>query len=129
MRTLAANLNQVLALIKKIKKGGGDLKTFIDEMQTGLTKIFAGDPVTDETNLRDLIGDLPMKTDALNLTVVDIATMKPAGFDKWEITLKEAEKRAVELYDDVGPDGVWFDPNDLCETDEKITFMRKQDLP
>ena len=128
---LQSRLSQIIKRLSRIKKGDGDIAAFIEAMQKAAVEIIGGDEteqiVDADTTLEEIIGDLPMKTNALKLTIAQVAVMQPDDFDAWMVTLKDAKKRAAAMFD--GGKKVWLPPNEIGDNPDQIGFFEKSSLP
>ncbi len=128
--SLQARLDMIISKLRKLKEGEGNIESFITTLQEAAVEMLGGDDpdfiVDGDTTLAEIIGDLPMKTNSLKLTIGQIAVMQPADFDTWLLTLKDAKRRAFEMMDNPS---AWKEPNGLFGKPGQVGFFEKSALP
>lgn len=100
-----------------------DVGSILRELQALLASRASGQDIDANTDLRDLITDLPLRTAALQITASDIAVMNTAAFDNWLEDLDLAKAAAQRMLDT----GDWLTVNE--RSDIEYGFLRLSDLP
>ncbi|MDC0295557.1 hypothetical protein OAL35_01745 [bacterium] len=100
-----------------------DVGSILSDLQRLLASRASGQDIDANTDLRDLITDLPLRTAALQITASDIAVMNTAAFDDWLDDLDLAKSAAQRMLDT----GDWLMVNE--QSDIEYGFLRLSDLP
>ncbi|MDB4476871.1 VWA domain-containing protein [Rhodopirellula sp.] len=100
-----------------------DVGGILTDLQKLLASSASGQKIDANTDLRDLITDLPLRTEALQITASDIAVMNTAAFESWLEDLQLAKEAAQTQLDT----GDWLRVND--RSDLEYGFLRLSSLP
>jgi len=100
-----------------------DVGGILKDLQKLLASSASGQKIDANTDLRDLITDLPLRTEALQITASDIAVMNTAAFESWLEDLQLAKEAAQTQLDT----GDWLRVND--RSDLEYGFLRLSSLP
>ena len=100
-----------------------DVGSILRDLQELLASRASGQDIDANTDLRDLITDLPLRTAALQITASDIAVMNTAAFDDWLDDLELAKSAAQRMLDT----GSWLTVNE--RSDIEYGFLRLSELP
>ena len=103
-----------------IKKLLADLQKFALETVTG--EVLEGKP---ESELKELITELPLQTSALDMTVQSLSVMDREDFEKWVESIRLSRKRCQDLLDDASK---WAALTPTAPQD-KFAFIRVEDMP
>jgi hypothetical protein len=96
----------------------------LDELKLAVAGAAAGQIVAD-TNLQEVITDLPLTTDVLRITPEQIATFSSDRFKAWLDSLKRSIDRAQALLDRKDD---WLPLSSLAAADE-VSFLSLTELP
>ena len=94
-------------------------------MKEVLAETSAGQDVTAQAKLKDLISDLPLKTAALETSAADLALMTTEAFKEW---LEKVESVVFRIDDLLNNRQDWLTLSDRAVND-KFTFLRLSELP
>jgi hypothetical protein len=100
-----------------------DVGGILLDLQRLLASSAAGQKIDANTDLSELITDLPLRTEALQITASDIAVMNTAAFDSWLEDLQLARDAAQKELDT----GNWITVNE--RSDLEYGFLRLSSLP
>lgn len=110
----------------------GDVAIVMHTLQTAVALTAAGEKGTQfgkDVSLRSVISELPLKSNALEITIQDLASMPDDEFTAWlaklESTMTTAKKIAEE------PDDKWQSLNEGSDRSDDLMFqaLRLEDLP
>lgn len=128
---LKSTLGAMYDTFQKKRKAAArqNVKTLLDELQKSLATAASGQKLDENTELAELITDLPLRTEALRLTASDIAVMSTDAFDSWLEDIELAEQRTTELIE--GDQGRWISINGIEElsSSQRYAFLRLSELP
>jgi hypothetical protein len=102
-----------------------DVSTILDRMKTAIAETAAGQKIDSTASLKSLITDLPLKTNALDVTPGDIAIMSSDAFGQW---LNKLEASLIRIDDLLDGKAQWLALNEKAEND-KFTFLHISELP
>lgn len=102
-----------------------DVSTILDRMKAAIAETAAGQKIDSSANLKALITDLPLKTNALDVTPGDIAVMSSDAFGQW---LNKLEASLIRIDDLLDGKAQWLALNEKAEND-KFTFLHISELP
>lgn len=110
---------------KTSKADRQDVGSILNTMKEVLAETSAGQDVTANAKLKDLISDLPLKTAALETTAADLALMTAEAFKEW---LDKVESAIFRIDDLLTSRQDWLTLSDRAVND-KFTFLRLSELP
>jgi hypothetical protein len=102
-----------------------DVSTILDTLKQAIAEPLAGQPIDADVELRELITDLPLRTNALDVTPGDIAVMSSDAFTQW---LNKLEASLFRIQDLLDRETQWMTLNENAEND-KFTFLHLSELP
>ena len=102
-----------------------DVKAILDELKQIVAETGAGQKFDAETNLNDVITDLPLRSPVLKMTSKDIAAMTSDAFTNWLEKLDIATTRCKDLLESQKD---WSYLSDKAAY-EKFTFLKLNELP
>jgi hypothetical protein len=102
-----------------------DVGGILDTMKEIIAETSAGQELSADTKLKDLISTLPLRTAALDTTPQDLALMTSNSFTEWLERLVTARSRIDDLLSERQE---WMTLSELAEN-EKFTFLRLSELP
>jgi hypothetical protein len=121
--TLDALLTKFKA--KTSKADRQDVGGILNTMKEALAATSAGQEVTANAKLKDLISDLPLRTAALETSAADLALMTAEAFKDW---LDKVESARFRIDDLLSSRQDWLELSDRAVND-KFTFLRLSELP
>ena len=130
LKRLGATLDSMYEKFQSKRKAAArqNIKNILDDLQESLAAAASGQEIDENTELSELITDLPLRTEALRLTASDIAVMSTDAFDSWLEDVQLAENRSTELLD--GDQERWISINGLEESaSRRYAFLRLSELP
>ena len=130
LKRLGATLDSMYEKFQSKRKAAArqNIKNILDDLQESLAAAASGQEINENTELSELITDLPLRTEALRLTASDIAVMSTDAFDSWLEDVQLAENRSTELLD--GDQERWISINGLEESaSRRYAFLRLSELP
>lgn len=104
-----------------------DVTRILDDLKQIVASTVTGQTLTAESNLRDLITDLPLRTSALDVTPQQIAAMSSETFQQWLQKLDRAMKRSTDILERTER-GAWMEISAEAR-DEQFTFLPLNQLP
>ena len=104
-----------------------DVNDVLDELKTSLAQAATGQTIDANTNLAALITDLPLRTEALNMSAGDIAVMATDSFERWLDELTTAVDRLENLV--TGDQSRWISISSLAASGQQYAFLRLSELP
>lgn len=110
---------------KTSKADRQDVGNILNTMKEVLAETSAGQDVTANAKLKDLISDLPLKTAALETSAADLALMTTEAFKEW---LDKVESAVFRIDDLLNNRQDWLTLSDRAVND-KFTFLRLSELP
>ncbi len=110
---------------KTAKVDRQDVGKILEDLKQAIVSASTGQQVNEKTKLRDMIGDLPLRTAAMDTTAADIALMPSDTFTDWLDKLRQARTRVQDLLDS---NKDWLALSDQA-TYDKYTFLRLNELP
>lgn len=110
---------------KSSKADRQDVGTILNTMKETLAETSAGQEVTANAKLKDLISDLPLRTAALETTAADLALMTTEAFKEW---LDKVESAIFRIDDLITSRQDWLELSPRAVND-KFTFLRLSELP
>ena len=128
LRRLWSGLDNLVTQFRGLKKGRGDIADIVKRLGASVAGTVTGDrlEITDSTTLEEIVGkDLPMKTQALRITIANVAVMENKDFDAFIATLDKARKHAGDLNDNAK---LFSRVNESIEGSESA-FLEYNDLP
>jgi hypothetical protein len=127
LRRLSSALDNLTRQFKALKNGRGDIGRTVENLRRTVAEVIAGDRLkdTDSLALEGIVNDLPIRTNALQLTVKDVALMEKKDFDRFIELLESSRMRVQTILDDTTK---FANVNALIEGSE-VTFLELQDLP
>lgn len=127
LRHLRSTLDALVTKLngKTSKADRQDVGTILDAMKEVLAETSAGQDITANMKLKDLISDLPLRTTALDTTAADLALMTTEAFKEWLEKVKSAIFRIEDL---LGSSPEWLTLSAVA-VNEKFTFLRLSELP
>ena len=118
------------AFQKKInRKDRTDIKQLLQDLQTYAVAAATGEPikVLPETALKSIITDLPLRTNALELSADDLSTMPRDDFEVFIGELMQSRKRCQTL---LGDQNRWMTLTEIDgNSDNMFTFVRLVNMP
>jgi|694.fasta_scaffold01848_9 hypothetical protein len=102
-----------------------DVKAILDELKQIVAETGAGQKFDAETNLNDVITDLPLRSPVLKMTPKDIAAMTSDAFTNWLEKLDIAQARCKDLLESQKD---WSYLSEKAAY-EKFTFLKLNELP
>jgi hypothetical protein len=126
LQKLRARLDSIYSIFSKkiAKKDRQSVNETLDELKLAVAGAAAGQIVAD-TNLQEVITDLPLTTDVLRITPEQIATFSSDRFKAWLDSLKRSIDRAQALLDRKDN---WLPLSSLAAADE-VSFLSLTELP
>lgn len=126
LQKLRARLDSIYSIFSKkiAKKDRQSVNETLDELKRAIAGAAAGQIVAD-TNLQEVITDLPLTTDVLRITPEQIATFSSDRFKAWLDGLKRSIDRAQALLDRRDD---WLPLSSLATADE-VSFLSLTELP
>ncbi|MFM8494653.1 MAG: hypothetical protein ACKOEM_03900 [Planctomycetia bacterium] len=126
LQKLRARLDSIYSIFSKkiAKKDRQSVNETLDELKQAIAGAAAGQIVAD-TNLQEVITDLPLTTDVLRITPEQIATFSSDRFKAWLDGLKRSIDRAQALLDRRDN---WLPLSSLAAADE-VSFLSLTELP
>lgn len=127
LRRLRSTLDALFTKFKgkSSKADRQDVGSILNTMKETLAETSAGQEVTANAKLKDLISDLPLRTAALDTTAADLALMTTEAFKEW---LDKVESAIFRIDDLVTSRQDWLTLSDRAVND-KFTFLRLSELP
>ncbi len=110
---------------KTAKVDRQDVGKILEGLKQAIVSASTGQQVDEKTKLKDMIGDLPLRTAALDTTAADIAQMPSDTFTDWLDKLRQARTRVQDLLDSKTD---WLALSEEA-TYDKYTFLRLNELP
>ena len=110
---------------KTAKVDRQDVGKILEDLKQAIVTASTGQQVNEKTKLKDMIGDLPLRTAAMDTTAADIALMPSDTFTDWLDKLRQARTRVQDLLDS---NKDWLALSDQA-TYDKYTFLRLNELP
>ncbi len=110
---------------KSSKADRQDVGSILNDLKEVLAEAGAGQELTAEVKLKDLISDLPLKTAALDTSPADLALMTTEAFKQW---LERIEAAVFRIDDLLTSKQDWLTLSDKA-VNEKFTFLRLSELP
>jgi hypothetical protein len=101
-----------------------NVEDILTQLQQAIAGGASGQTINAESNLQELITDLPLKTPCLRTTATDIASMSPEEFKNWLSQISYAVKRCGALLDDQNN---WTEVG--AGVAQKFAFLRREELP
>lgn len=102
-----------------------DVKAILDELKQIVAETGAGQKFDAETNLNDVITDLPLRSPVLKMSPKDIAAMTSDAFTSWLEKLDIATTRCKDLLESQKD---WSYLSEKAAY-EKFTFLKLNELP
>lgn len=102
-----------------------DVKAILDELKQIVAETGAGQKFDAETNLNDVITDLPLRSPVLKMSPKDIAAMTSDAFTSWLEKLDIATTRCKDLLESQKD---WLYLSEKAAY-EKFTFLKLNELP
>ncbi len=102
-----------------------DVSAILNDLKQILAETSAGQAITADVKLKEVVSDLPLRTAALNTSAADLALMTSDAFTQWLARLETAIKRIDDLLDSRAD---WLTLSDKA-VNEKFTFLRLNELP
>ena len=102
-----------------------DVSTILDTLKRAVASTAAGQQIDASAPLKALITDLPLKTNALDVTPGDIAVMSSDAFGQW---LNKLEASLFRMEDLLNGKAQWLALNEKAENDT-FTFLHLSELP
>lgn len=102
-----------------------DVSSIIDKLKRSLAGTTTGQEISADTPLKDFLTDLPLKTNALDVTAGDIAVMSSDAFSQWLNKLEASQFRIQDLLE---RQAEWMALNEKAEND-RFTFLHLSELP
>ena len=108
-----------------------DATQVVNTLKRLLGALAAGQAMTADTNIQELITELPLKTEALNITADDIAVMSSKNFQTWLEDLKIANAGLNDLLKDTPgkTNSRWQTITDEKNNPEYFSFVPLHQLP
>ncbi len=127
LRHLRSTLDAIFTKFKgkTSKADRQDVGSILNTMKEVLAETSAGQDVTAQAKLKDLISDLPLKTAALETSAADLALMTTEAFKEW---LEKVESVVFRIDDLLNNRQDWLTLSDRAVND-KFTFLRLSELP
>ena len=110
---------------KTSKADRQDVGSILETMKEVLAETSAGQDVTANAKLKELISDLPLRTAALETSAADLALMTTEAFKGW---LEKVESAIFRIDDLLTSRQDWLTLSDRAVND-KFTFLRLSELP
>jgi hypothetical protein len=102
-----------------------DVGGILSTMKEVIAETGAGQELTANVKLKDLISDLPLRTAALDTSAADLAVMTTEAFTEWLERLESAVFRIDDLLENRQE---WLTLSDRAVND-RFTFLRLSELP
>ena len=102
-----------------------DVSSILDNLKRAIASTAAGQQIGPDVPLKNLITDLPLKTNSLDVTPGDIAVMSSDAFSQW---LNKLEASLFRIQDLLDGKTQWMTLNEKAEND-KFTFLHLSELP
>jgi hypothetical protein len=102
-----------------------DVSTILDNLKRAIANTAAGQAIGADVPLKNIITDLPLRTNSLDVTPGDIAVMSSDAFGQWLNKLEASLFRVQDLLDGKTQ---WMTLNEKAEND-KFTFLHLSELP
>ena len=111
------------------RKDRTDIKELLTNLQTYAIAAATGEPLTvvPESALKSIITDLPLRTNALELSVDDLSVMPRDDFEVFVQELKQSRKRCQDLLNDQNR---WLQLSEIdADSDRRFAFIRLVEMP
>lgn len=110
----------------------GDVAIVMNQLQTAVALTASGEKGTQfdkGTSLKAVISELPLKSDALEITIQELAAMPDDAFTEWLAKLDSTRTTAKEIAE--LPDDQWLTLNDGTDLSDDLMFrqLRLEELP
>jgi len=110
----------------------GDVAIVMNTLQTAIALTAAGEKGTQfdkGVSLKAVISELPLKSDALEISIQDLAAMPEDAFTEWLAKLENTKRTAAEIVD--LPDDTWMQLDDGTDRSDDLLFrpLRVEELP
>lgn len=110
----------------------GDVAIVMHTLQTAVALTASGEKGTQfgkDVSLRSVISELPLKSNALEITIQDLASMPDDEFNVWLAKLESTMTTAKKIADE--PDDKWQSLNEGSDRSDDLMFqaLRLEDLP
>jgi hypothetical protein len=102
-----------------------DVSSILDKLKRSVASTAAGQEIDAKTPLKEFLTDLPLKTNALDVSAGDIAVMSSDAFSQW---LNKLEASLFRIQDLLDGKAEWNALNAKAEND-KFTFLHLSELP
>ena len=129
LERLGSSLNALYSQFESKRKAADRQNTskVLEDLQASLATAASGQTIEADTQLQSVITDLPLRTEALQLSAGDIAVMSSGAFDTWLDDVQLAEKQITKLK--TGDPKRWINISGLAGTSTKYSFVRMSELP
>jgi hypothetical protein len=110
----------------------GDVAIVMNTLQTAIALTAAGEKGTQfdkGVSLKAVISELPLKSDALEISIQELAAMPDDAFTEWLAKLENTKRTAAEIVD--LPDDTWMQLDDGTDRSDDLLFrpLRVEELP
>ena len=134
IKRLSSILSFLYESLKQSNDAGerGDVAIVMNTLQTAVALTAAGEKGTQfekSVSLKAVISELPLKSDALEITIQELAAMPDDAFTEWLAKLEGTKRTAAEIAD--LPDDQWMQLDDGIERSDDLLFrpLRIEELP
>ena len=127
LRRLRSTLDSLFTQFKgkTSKADRQDVGSVLETLKGVIAETSAGQEVTANAKLKELISDLPLRTAALETSAADLALMATEDFTEW---LDRVESAAFRIDDLLNNRQDWLTLSPLAVND-RFTFLRLSELP
>ena len=134
IKRLSSVLSFLYDSLKQSNDAGerGDVFIVMNTLQTAVALTAAGEKGTQfdkSVSLKAVISELPLKSDALEITIQELAAMPDDAFTEWLAKLESTKRTAVMISN--FPDDEWLQLDDGIERSDDLLFrpLRIEELP
>ena len=134
IKRLSSVLSFLYDSLKQSNDAGerGDVAIVMNTLQTAVALTAAGEKGTQfdkSVSLKAVISELPLKSDALEITIQELAAMPDDAFTEWLAKLESTKRTAAGIAD--LPDDQWMQLDDGTDRSDDLLFrpLRIEELP
>ena len=129
IRRLHSTLNSMYTKFRRMtnKADRQNVGDVLNSLKESMAETGAGQDLTADVKLKDIISELPLRTAALDTTAKDLSAMTPEAFKDWLRRLEAAMFATDELLSSKTQDN-WYTLNAKA-VNAKFTFLKLSELP
>jgi len=134
IKRLASILSFIYDSLQQSNDSGerGDVSAVMNTLQMALAITATGEKTTQfekGTSLKAVISELPLKSDALEITIQELAAMQDDAFKEWLGKLESTKRTSAAIID--SPDEDWINLDDAKDRSDDLVFkaLRIEELP